>query len=183
MSMLVSYGSDSEDSGDDNVSQIPSSSKVTQEQNVKATPKAGTSLASTLPKPRRREGPLKITLEAPKRSAEDDRPVDVRPAKRTKIEGAGGSALLGMLPPPKNKTPVAPKKTTVVESKPLLSSNELLGDILGGDNEEDLEAASSLTLLPPSRISKGKERAVPAAEPLVDFFSIGMLSTSMLYFD
>ena len=167
--MLVNYGSDSDDSGEENELQ------VTKEQTIKeqTVPKAAPSLASTLPKPRRRDGPLKITLEAPKRSAEDEGSIDVRPTKKVKLEGAGGSSLLGMLPPPKNKTPMAPKKTSVVENKPAFSSDDLLGNVMGDDNEEDLASASSLTLMPPSRIAKGKEKALPASEPLVDFFSLG----------
>jgi proline-rich protein PRCC len=167
--MLVDYGNDSDGSGDEQVSEIPPSSKIAQVKE-QAAPKVIPSSSTTAPKPRRRDGPLKITLEAPKRSAEDEVALDARPAKRARLEGAGSSSLLGMLPPPKHKTPVAPKKKDETEIKPVAVSKGQPGDMLDGDPHEDLAAASSLTLLPPSRIAKGKEKA---AGPPVDFFSLG----------
>lgn len=170
--MLVNYGSDSDSSDEENVSQPQPVAKKSQEQTVKAAPKASSSPALPLPKPRRRDGPLKITLEAPKRAAEDEEPSDVRPAKKAKLEGTGGSSLLGMLPPPKNKTPVAPKKATVTEIKPTFAVEELFEDGKDGNDEEMPAPASSLSLIPPSRLAKGKEKAAPVVEPLVDFFSL-----------
>jgi proline-rich protein PRCC len=170
--MLVNYGSDSDDSGDEQVSELPPSSNIAQVKE-QAAPKIIPSSGTTAPKPRRRDGPLKITLEAPKRSAEDEAPLDARPAKKARLEGAGSSSLLGMLPPPKHKTPVAPKKNGETEIKPVAVSKGQPGDMLNGDSYEDLATASSLTLLPPSRIAKGKEKVVTSATPLVDFFSLG----------
>ena len=169
--MLVNYGSDSDDSGDDKVSEIPTSPKAAQVKEGAAS-KAGSVPGGQAPKPRRRDGPLKITLEAPKRSAEDDGFPDTRPAKKTKTEGAGGSSLLAMLPPPKHKTPVAPKKKEETETKIAGASKGLPDDDPEGNSYEDLATASSLTLLPPSRIAKGKEKATARIEPFVDFFSL-----------
>jgi hypothetical protein len=170
--MLVNYGSDSDDSGDDQGSEMPSSSKVTQVEDQAAS-KTVYSLSTTAPKPRRRDGPLKITLEAPKRYVEDEGALDARPAKKARLEGAGSSSLLGILPPPKHKTPIAPRKKEENEIKPIVASKGTLEVVLEGDPYEDLATASSLTLLPPSRIAKGKEKALASAEPLVDFFSLG----------
>lgn len=63
----------------------------------------------SLPAPKKK-GPKKITIglpSLPDEPADDDKPP---PAKKARLEaGAGSSALLGMLPAPKNKNPVLPQ--------------------------------------------------------------------------
>jgi proline-rich protein PRCC len=165
--MLVDYGSDSEASDD---GQNQDNNPVKQAQPVKATPVPSSSLSAALPKPRRRDGPLKITVEAPKTKDGEDSAADNRPIKRTKREGAGVSALLSMLPAPKN--PVASKKsapetTSTTTFKPSGSEISLEED------EAQSSKTSSLSFIPPSRMAKGKSKAIEQEEPEEDFFSLG----------
>jgi hypothetical protein len=171
--MLVDYGSDSESDGE----QQQVTSKPTPSTN-KPTATTVPALIPGLPKPRRRDGPLKITLEAPKREAEDDllkeRPLNKKP----KLTGAGGSSLLAMLPPPKNKN-VNQRKTQAAPApqKPFLSDAFLLKGV-SDDQEAEDTATSSLSLLPPSRIAKttgNPAKPLLKEEPEVDFFSLGKL--------
>lgn len=168
--MLVDYGSDSDGSGEDQVKDVPTKRVA---QPAEAKPAPASSLSASLPKPRRRDGPLKITLEAPKRSVKEDVASDTRPAKKAKLEGAGGSSLLAMLPPPRNKNATLPKKEDDSQFKPSQLSG--FGSLL--PNEEEVEnedmPMSSLSLIPPSRITKGKEVANRNEETPTDFFSLG----------
>lgn len=173
--MLVDYASDSEGSGDDqNI--IPASKPATQE--AKPKPAQAASLVPSQPKPRRREGPLKITLEAPKRSAEDEAAPESRPVKKAKLEGAGASSLLAMLPPPKNKdASISRKKKDDATSKPLamLPGRDPLVTDEGNDiQENNLDPSkASLSLIPPSRLAKGREASKPKEDTSTDFFSLG----------
>jgi hypothetical protein len=172
--MLVDYGSDSDGSGEDQVKDVPPKPVV---QPAKAKPAPASSLSASLPKPRRRDGPLKITLEAPKRSVEEDGVSDTRPAKKAKLEGAGGSSLLAMLPPPKNKNATLPKKKEDSQFKPPSQlpgfGSSLQNEEEEVENEDVHMPKSSLFLVPPSRIAKGKEVANRVEETTADFFSLG----------
>jgi hypothetical protein len=171
--MLVDYGSDSDGSGEDQVKDVLPKRVA---QPAKAKPGPASSLSASLPKPRRRDGPLKITLEAPKRSVEEDGAPDARPAKKAKLEGAGGSSLLAMLPPPRNKNTTLPKKKDDSQFKPpsqLPGFSSLLQNEEEVENEDVYTPKSSLFLIPPSRIAKGKEVANRNEETPTDFFSLG----------
>ncbi|KAF7796964.1 hypothetical protein EIP86_008152 [Pleurotus ostreatoroseus] len=125
------YGSGSDSDNDDGVQQRPStstasasSSKSSLLSKLSPAKKSGLSLpppssasanasaskASTglnLPAPKKK-GPKKITIGLPSLPAasEDADDLDDRPAKKPRVEqGAGASALLSMLPAPKNKNP------------------------------------------------------------------------------
>ncbi|BEJ14200.1 hypothetical protein CspHIS471_0313740 [Cutaneotrichosporon sp. HIS471] len=113
--LLADYGSDSDDSG-------PSSPPVP--------------APAPAPKPlvKKKKKPVRIALDlppkerksqskSPEADADDDRPAP--PAKR-KLGGAGSSALLGMLPPPKRKLP-----STGIRAKPGFSSTARPGASLG----------------------------------------------------
>ena len=171
--MLVDYGSDSDGSGEDQVKDVPPKQVA---QPAKAKPAPASSLSTSLPKLRRRDGPFKIMLEAPKRPVEEDRASDTRPAKKAKPEGAGGSSLLAMLPPPKNKKATLPKKKDDSQFKP---PSQLPGFSSVLQNEEEVEnedvdmPKASLSLIPPSRIAKGKGVANRNEETPTDFFSLG----------
>ncbi|PVG02717.1 hypothetical protein CPB86DRAFT_750518 [Serendipita vermifera] len=172
--MLVDYGSDSEASDD---GQKQDTKPIKQAQPVKAASASSSSLSAAPPKPRRRDGPLKITVEAPKRDG-DDPSADSRPIKRTKLEGAGASSLLSMLPAPKNKNPVAPKRS-VPQSTPVAILKATEDEISIDDAEKDAGQASktsSLAFIPPSRMAKGKSKVVEQEEPEEDFFSLGTTS-------
>lgn len=170
--MLVDYGSDSDASGDEQINKAPPK-PVTQTIKPKATPAA--SLSAALPKPRRRDGPLKITLEAPKRSNEDGDISEMRPVKKLKQEGAGASSLLAMLPPPKNKNATLPKKKDDTVPKPLAQlpafSSATEDDEM--EPEDDNPSKALLSLVPPSRLAKGKEVPKSKEETQMDFFALG----------
>ncbi|KAH9952014.1 mitotic checkpoint regulator, MAD2B-interacting-domain-containing protein [Amylocystis lapponica] len=71
----------------------------------------------SLPPPKTKKAPKKITIGLPALSqGGDDDEVDERPAaKRPRLEtGAGASRLLSMLPAPKNKVPILPAKERVL---------------------------------------------------------------------
>ncbi|KAI0374942.1 hypothetical protein BV20DRAFT_403585 [Pilatotrama ljubarskyi] len=77
------------------------------------------SSALSLPPPKPKKAPKKIAIglpSLPKDSDRDTSDTDERPpAKKPRLEsGAGASALLSMLPAPKNKAPVAPEAERVL---------------------------------------------------------------------
>ncbi|CAG8694910.1 13585_t:CDS:2, partial [Acaulospora colombiana] len=132
---------DDSEASDDGQKQDTKSIK--QAQPVKAAPVPSSSLSAPLPKPRRRDGPLKITVEAPTRDANDSI-VDSRPIKKAKLEGAAFTK----------------------------SSYDGISIDDAGEDGEQAPKTSSLSLIPPSRMAKGKSKAIEPVEPVEDFFSI-----------
>lgn len=76
--------------------------------------KSSTGLSPPAPK---KKAPKKITIGLPSLSAasEDADDLDDRPMKKARVDaGAGASALLSMLPAPKNKNPILPQAERVL---------------------------------------------------------------------
>ncbi|KAG8813730.1 Vacuolar protein sorting-associated protein 55 [Serendipita sp. 399] len=172
--MLVDYGSDSESSENGQVEKpsIP----VAKPQAPKQQPITTSALSTALPKPRRRDGPLKITVEAPKYAKEDEASqLESRPIKKAKLDGAGGSSLLSMLPAPKNKTPILPQKKAAAISEPVVPLFAL--SAVNSDIAKEEPISSSLSFIPPSRAAKAKEKPLAQEETSEDFFSIGTTSS------
>ena len=197
--MLVDYGSGSESGSEDEKPIVtPKAAPVplTPTAVVKTSAIAGLSppkasingenarSASSLPitRPRRRDGPVKITLEAPKRAPEDDEADTflARPSKRVKLEGAGSSSLMSMLPAPSSKAPLPPPKKGRNSAKVAFERKLVLDELLDlKDKQEDdstTKETKATAFVPPSLI-KGKARMEEKpAEPAVDFFSISKLN-------
>jgi hypothetical protein len=192
--MLVDYGSGSESGSEDEKPIV--TSKTAPVPSTRATavdpsgvlslppPNASTDRGNALPspslrnlRPRRRDGPVKITLEAPKRAAEDDGADTLaRPSKRVKLEGAGSSSLMSMLPAPSSKAPLPPprkgKDSASVGLQPNSALDELLRPKTKQGEESAVTEAKATAFVPPSLV-KGKTRVnEEPGEPAVDFFSI-----------
>lgn len=191
--MLVDYGSGSESGSEDdkpivNPKAAPASSTQTTVVKTSTVPQLPLPIASTnatnarstpslpVPKPRRRDGPVKITLTAPKRAPEDDEAETLlaRPTKRVKLEGAGSSSLMSMLPAPSSKAPLPPPKKGNDSAKVAFEPNSALDELLGSNNKQEEDTTTTgrkaTAFMPPS-LMKSKARTEPA-EPVVDFFSI-----------
>lgn len=152
----------------------------------KTTPTAEPALPQ-LPKPRRRDGPLKIALEAPKRKADEDeeemdRQQSDRPAKRVRVEGAGRSSLLSMLPAPSNKLALPPPKKGGAPITPTAPTKVASVHVEEVDDEEEVhKQETAVSFVPPTLKGKAKAKASTVdAAPTVDFFSISA-SISNLY--
>ncbi|KAG9100740.1 hypothetical protein FRC06_003778 [Ceratobasidium sp. 370] len=182
---LASYGSDSESDGESN--SPPTKTTTLPAPASKPAPKAPDAKSSTglaLPPPKkRRDGPIRITVEAPKFEDEDG-DSEERAAKKPRTaptlggntKGAGSSSLFAALPAPKNATPVAPQPTRVLGGGggPALSFSSVPSTTSQHAASEEKATANGL-FLPPS-MAKGKAKeALPtvAAAPAVDFFSLG----------
>ena len=132
------YGSDSDNGSDNETTQqtlpAPSSAPLSSKlpgPAKKSTfslppPTNGSKAASSskssglsLPPPKPKKAPKKITIGLPSLPKDDEHDTsdtdDRPPAKKARLEsGAGASALLSMLPAPKNKAPVAPAPERVL---------------------------------------------------------------------
>ncbi|PSR74093.1 hypothetical protein PHLCEN_2v10049 [Hermanssonia centrifuga] len=122
MLRVEDYGSDSDNDNNDDIQQTSpppapkrTSSQAPQKTGLSLPPPSSTAPSSSKPSsglslpPPKKRGPKKITIGLPSLSSENGRDADERPppAKKARIEsGAGASALLSMLPAPKNKNPV-----------------------------------------------------------------------------
>lgn len=192
--MLVDYGSGSE-SGSEDESPIatskvaPASSTPTTvvktSTDLRLPPKSSADDANArstpslqIPKPRRRDGPVRITLTAPKRAAEDDEadtPL-ARPTKRVKLEGAGSSSLMSMLPAPSSKAPLPPPKKGKGSARVAFEPNSALDELLRSKNKQVEDPTTTETnavaFVPTSLIKSKTRREENPAEPAVDFFSI-----------
>lgn len=198
--MLVDYGSGSESGSEDErpvvtpkPAPVPSTTTVGFKSSAIPSlppPKASTngrnarsSSSLPIPKPRRRDGPVKITVEAPKRGPEDDEAdLPPRPTKRVKLEGAGSSSLMSMLPAPSSKAPLPPPKNGKVSLRVGLEPNSALDELLKSKNKREADStiteAKATAFLPPA-LMKGKAKAEEEpAEPAVDFFSISQSNRS-----
>lgn len=112
---IEGYGSDSDNSSDNEIAapQPPSkpASSLTAKPTKRSTfslpaPTAGSSSGLSLPAPKKKAR-KKITIGLPELSKDDELEDDRPPAKKPRLEsGAGKSGLLAMLPAPKNKAPV-----------------------------------------------------------------------------
>ena len=194
ITMLVDYGSGSESGSEDEnptvtprAAPVPSTPTVTVKTSAIPSlppPKASENGANArlaasvpIPKPRRRDGPVKITLEAPKRYPEDDEAdAPARPTKRVKLEGAGSSGLMSMLPAPSSKAPLPPPRKGRDSAKVGREPNPALDELLRFKNKRGENSTTTETrataFVPPS-LMKGKAKVEEEpAEPAVDFFSI-----------
>jgi len=199
--MLVDYGSGSESGSEDEkpiippqtvpVSSTPSIAAKTSAIPSLPPPKAGVNGANArsasslhIPKPRRRDGPVKITLEAPKRGPEDDEAdPPARPAKRVKLEGAGSSSLMSMLPAPSSKAPLPPPKKGKDSARRGLEPNSVLDELLRSKNKQGegstVMEVNATAFVPPS-LMKGKAKVEEPAEPGLDFFWISKSNRSKI---
>ena len=198
--MLVDYGSGSESGSEDEkpivtsrTAPVPSTPTIAVKTSAIPSlppPKASgngenarSASSAPIPKPRRRDGPVKITLEAPKRGLEDDTAdPPTRPTKRVKLEGGGLSGLMSMLPAPSSKAPLPPPKKGKGSARVELEPNPILDELLRSKNkhDEDSTITGAKAFVPPS-LMKGKAKVEEPAEPVVDFFSISMSVHSKLF--
>ncbi|KAL7419862.1 hypothetical protein Q5752_005778 [Cryptotrichosporon argae] len=132
MPMLANYASDS-DSDSESGPSILLPPRPAAQTAAPLPPPPVTSTAAAAPGKPKRKGPIKITLDLPKvaadeagssragagESREEDgaKEADEKPAKRVKLGGAGSSALLGMLPPPKRKIAAPAAKPALAVNK------------------------------------------------------------------
>ena len=191
--MLVDYGSGSESGSEDEKpitapKVAPASSTPTTvvktSTDLRLPPKSSTddamarSTASLqIPKPRRRDGPVRITLTAPKRAPEDDEADTLaRPTKRVKLEGAGSSSLMSMLPAPSSKVPLPPPKKGKESARVAFAPKSALDELLRSKNKQEGDPTTTETnavaFVPPSLINSRTRKEENPAEPAVDFFSI-----------
>jgi proline-rich protein PRCC len=193
--MLVDYGSGSESGSEDEKPIVtpkaaPASSTPTTAVNSSTFPRLPHPKASStsenarsapslpIPKPRRRDGPVKITLTAPKRAPEDDEADTLlpRPTKRAKLEGAGSSSLMSMLPAPSSKAPLPPPKRGNRSAKAAFEPKSALDELLAFKNKQKEDPVMTETkataFMPPSLITSKARTEEKPAEPAVDFFSI-----------
>ena len=193
--MLVDYGSGSESGSEDEkpivtskvapVSSTPTTVVKTSSGLCLPPPKSSTNGANApsapsipISKPRRRDGPVKITLTAPKRAPEDDEAdtPPARPTKRVKLEGAGSSSLMSMLPAPSSKAPLPLPKKGRDSAKVAFERTSALDELLRSKKKQEEDPTTTETnamaFVPPS-LMKSKARAEEnPAEPAIDFFSI-----------
>ncbi|CCM02416.1 uncharacterized protein FIBRA_04514 [Fibroporia radiculosa] len=160
----------------------------------------------SLPPPRAKR-PKKITIGLPDLSPEDGQTNGDKspPAKKPRLQsGARSSALLSMLPAPKNKAVpvVIPERVLGGGRGPGLVFNTASGRSTRSTTVEDAEddgeeqagvaldnSKPSISFLPPS-LAKGKAnvsveeqnerptRIIPSATPALDFFSLGSSSSA-----
>ncbi|KAI0807540.1 mitotic checkpoint regulator, MAD2B-interacting-domain-containing protein [Fomes fomentarius] len=197
------YGSDSDNGSDTEVSQqAPSKSQsstltsklpVSAKKSTFSLPPPSNAGASTskspsglsLPAPKSKKAPKKIAIglpSLPKQPAEDASDDERPAAKKPRLEsGAGASALLSMLPAPKNAAPVAaaperilgggrgpglvfktapsrPARTTTVEDVEDDRDAEVPTDTLDDAHSAILEAVEKKPSLPfmPTSVARGK---------------------------
>ncbi|KAG9120440.1 hypothetical protein FRC07_004073 [Ceratobasidium sp. 392] len=182
---LAKYGSDSESDGESNSPPSKTASLPTPSGAPKALDtKSSTGLALPQPK-KRRDGPIRITVEAPKFEDEDEeervaKKPRTTPALNGGTKGAGSSSLFSALPAPKNATPAAPEPKRVLGGGggPALSFSSapsVTSQLAAGEEK----ATANGLFLPPS-MTKGKAKeplSTVAAAPAVDFFSLGSASS------
>ncbi|EUC66151.1 mitotic checkpoint protein prcc-carboxy-term protein [Rhizoctonia solani AG-3 Rhs1AP] len=176
---LASYGSDSE--GEEEATQTPHPKATT----VTATPadtdskSSNGSLASSLalpPPKKRRDGPVRITVEAPKFDDGDEEAERAQKKPRTLgtgTKGAGASALFSALPAPKNAAPILPESKRVLGG----GGGAALNFSTASTKSSGAQSTSNGLFLPPAMAkAKAQAKAPPPAiesAPSVDFFSLG----------
>ncbi|KAG5645233.1 hypothetical protein DXG03_006650 [Asterophora parasitica] len=107
----LGYGSGSDSDDGEHVPIPKATPKLSQKAGL-SLPPPKSSPSVSLPPPKQKRAPKKITiglpnLPPPKGDGEDDLKDERPAAKRPRLEAAGRSSLLGMLPAPKEKAPVA----------------------------------------------------------------------------
>lgn len=196
------YGSDSDsDAG------APTSAPTTEQKQteVPVVPKSTGGLNLPAPKKsgKRRDGPVRITVDLPKPKTSDDdddskpAPNVERPIGGPKSKGAGASSLLSMLPKPKQAVPTLPKPKPVRVLGGGASNGDDPGVIMpsesfdfeplsfGGSKDEETSTMASTSFVPMSTTRpkpKGASSSAqppkttkPAPAPAIDFFSLGSL--------
>lgn len=180
---VTSYGSDSDSDAESNSPPSPpmnNSASILPKPSNPASKVTGTTSSSSLALPapkKRRDGPIRITVEAPKFEDEDEERAPKKPriaAASGATKGAGSSSLFSALPAPKNAAPVAPESKRVLGGGggPALS---FAGISSATASQSEEKSTSNGLFLPPS-MAKGKAKEVlptVAAAPAVDFFSLG----------
>jgi proline-rich protein PRCC len=170
------YGSDDNDSGDE-ISVKPATT-------AKPTPRSSVTSSSSLslPPPKTKKAPKKITIGLPTLSSNDgveDEQDDQPPTKKPRLEtGSGKSALFSMLPAPKQAAPLpkaaaAPERVLGGGRGPGLMFNAARSaptpDAVSGHTEDEADessfseapappptAAGSSTVFMPSSLKKGR---------------------------
>ncbi|GAA6017970.1 hypothetical protein JCM10207_002725 [Rhodosporidiobolus poonsookiae] len=200
---LVDYGSDSDD---DSAQPTPSSSSSSSSALNLPPPASRLNLpkpAATAPvapskpsapapaPPAAKKGKVRILLDLPPPSApgtsssdaQDDGPAKKRPKLALGSSGGGGGGLTGlaaMLPKPKNDVKPA---AVPPPPKPATGQAAGVGGLFDGSEEKKADKAPAM-FLPPSVAAKGKGKAPakaappPPAEPAVDFFGIGSVTSA-----
>ncbi|KAG8970802.1 hypothetical protein FRC03_000019 [Tulasnella sp. 419] len=197
---LDNYGSDAESDTSDTTPVVkPAKSSLSsilpppgQRKPVLNTRASSTSNGLNLPPPKakgkKREGPLKITVELPKLAGDSDEPkakkprLDVEDGTNSSNEagsghgkkGAGSSSLLSMLPAPKKvapapEKPVAPQRMlgSGVKGEPTGLIMEDYQPALPSSTTSDsvtADAGETLSFLPP-HLRNPRNKAVPASKP------------------
>ncbi|CAE6433781.1 unnamed protein product [Rhizoctonia solani] len=173
---LTSYGSDSE--GEEETKQTtppPNTTTTAVPKNGDSKPSNGSSLALPPPK-KRRDGPVRITVEAPKFDDADDDSERAQKKPRTLgsgTKGAGSSSLFSALPAPKNATPILPESKRVLGG----GGGPALNFSTASTTSSDTQSTSNGLFLPPSMAkAKAQAKAPPPvieSTSAVDFFSLG----------
>ncbi|QRW26966.1 mitotic checkpoint protein prcc-carboxy-term protein [Rhizoctonia solani] len=141
----------------------------------------GSSLALPPPK-KRRDGPVRITVEAPKFDDADDNDSERAQKKPRTLgpgtKGAGSSSLFSALPAPKNATPILPEPKRVLGG----GGGPALNFSTASTTSSDTQSTSNGLFLPPA-MAKAKAQAKPPppaieSAPSVDFFSLGSTSAA-----
>ncbi|CAE7213604.1 unnamed protein product [Rhizoctonia solani] len=175
---LTSYGSDSE--GEEETTQTTPKTTTAPLAKDAESKTNGSSAPSIVPPPKkRRDGPVRITVEAPK--FDDDAGEEVERAQKkprtlgTGTKGAGSSSLFSALPAPKNATPILPEPKRVLGGGGGPALNFSTASTSGAQSTDQNKSSINGLFLPPA-MAKAKAKApAPAIEsaPSVDFFSLG----------
>ncbi|KAG8691206.1 hypothetical protein FRC11_005905 [Ceratobasidium sp. 423] len=184
---LASYGSDSEGEEETRQATPPkATSTATPASKDTGSKPSNVSLGSSLalpPPKKRRDGPVRITVEAPKFDDVDEESERVQKKPRTAgagTKGAGSSALFSALPAPKNAAPILPEPKRVLGGGGGPALNFSTASTTSSDTRptsQETKSTSNGLFLPPA-MAKAKAQAKappPAIESTssVDFFSLG----------
>ncbi|KAF8758908.1 Mitotic checkpoint regulator, MAD2B-interacting [Rhizoctonia solani] len=152
---LASYGSDSE--GEEETKQTTPPPKTGDSKSSNGS--LGSSLALPPPK-KRRDGPVRITVEAPKFDDADDNDSEQAQKKPRTLgpgtKGAGSSSLFSALPAPKNATPILPEPKRVLGG----GGGPALNFSTASTTSSDTQSTSNGLFLPPA-MAKAKAQAKP----------------------
>ncbi len=192
MGLLAQYGSDSEDSDQDTAPQPSASS---------STARSNPALAPTPPAPKPKvkkplilgsNNPLLAKLGVRELEHDEEESEGGGSTKKKQklndgsgfgsglatnegqTKGKGKSSLIDMLPPPKRALPKPPVSTASTSST---APGSLGSKISNGGGGSDAYKGADGTMLP-RNVVKGKGKAPAQAEPEVDFFGIGTLTSS-----
>ncbi|CCO26053.1 hypothetical protein BN14_00069 [Rhizoctonia solani AG-1 IB] len=179
---LASYGSDSE--GEEESKQTTHPTTLPKNGDSKP-PNSSVTSSLALPAPKkRRDGPVRITVEAPKFDDADDDSERAQKKPRTLgagTKGAGASSLFSALPAPKNATPILPEPKRVLGG----GGGPALSFSTASTTSTGTQSTSNGLFLPPA-MAKAKAQAKappPAIESTssVDFFSLGESAATLAH--